>query len=500
MKIPAPYAGKIALAAFIAAVSLMTVLGQLPIPVPGQNNPQGGQNGRGGGQGQRGGGGQQGRGGQRGAPAAPAAPMVVAPLATATSEITGPGKFYETLMELKPTDNLAHFNYVTKEYFVSGTSNGQPYKTRIVIRKPADDTKFNGLILAESMHPSGNPWMFHFTHVYSMTNGVIGMEILTSTPAGLSAANADRYKDLAVPNGAANDIIAQVGALIKSNRPDNPLAGLPLRKMILTGSSASAGVAFNYLANAQMVQRLEGMKPIYDGFMPTSANQTIPAIDVPTILVPTQRETFQGNGTTQKDSDMAGSHLRVFEFAGMAHIDSRDAIAYYPDPCKMPISRFPMAVYMSVALDHLFKWVDKGITPPHGDRFYADLNTDNDGSMLALDEFGNVKGGIRTTYVDVPVRSYRTPNQGAEPRIPNPHPFIAARRINGADPDDQLCGLANYEVPLTAAQLKKLYKDKKDYATKVQRSYDALVKAGWALPLPALRDVVINDAKNFNGF
>jgi hypothetical protein len=487
-------AGKLAIAAFIAAVSVMTVLGQLPIPVPGQDNPQAGQ--RGGGQGQRGGG-QGGRGGQRGAPAAPPAPMILAPLATATAEITGPGKFYETLMELKPTDNLAHFNYVTREYFVSGTAAGQPYKTRIVIRRPADDARFNGLVLAESMHPSGNPWMFHFTHVYSMTNGVIGVEILTSTPAGLAAANADRYKDLVVPNGAANDIIAQVGALIKSKRSDNPLLGLPLRKMILTGSSASAGVAFNFLANAHMVQRLEGMKPIYDGFMPTSANQTIPPIDVPTILVPTQRETFQGNGTTQKDSDMAGSQLRVFEFAGMAHIDSRDAAAYYPDPCKMPISRYPMAVYMSVALDYLFKWVDKSAAPPHGDRFYIDLNTDNDGSMFALDELGNVKGGIRTTYVDVPVRSYRTPNQGAEPRIPNPHPFIAARRVNGADPDDQLCGLANYEVPLTAAQLKKLYKDKKDYETKVAQSYDALVKAGWALPLPALRDVVINDAKNF---
>ena len=125
------------------------------------------------------------------------------------------------------------------------------------------------------------------------------------------------------------------------------------------------------------------------------------------------------------------------------------------------------------------------------------MNSENDGSMFALDEFGNVKGGIRTTYVDVPVRSYRTPNQGAEPPIPNPHPFIAARRVNGATPDDQLCGLANYEVPLMPAQLKKLYKDKKDYETKVQQSYDALVKQGWALPLPMLRDVVINDAKNF---
>ena len=45
-----------------------------------------------------------------------------------------------------------------------------------------------------------------------------------------------------------------------------------------------------------------------------------------------------------------------------------------------------------------------------------------------------------------------------------------------------------------AAQLKKLYKDKKDYQTRVQQRYDELVKQGWALPLPMLRDVVIGDA------
>ena len=72
--------------------------------------------------------------------------------------------------------------------------------------------------------------------------------------------------------GAANDILAQVGTLIKSDRKDNLLSGVAVRKMILTGSSASAAVAQNYLTNAHMAQRLAGMKPIYDGFMPTSAN------------------------------------------------------------------------------------------------------------------------------------------------------------------------------------------------------------------------------------
>jgi Alpha/beta hydrolase domain len=490
----------LALSAFIFALGAITFLAQTPIPVPGQNPAQGGGAGQRG-QGQRGGGGQ-GRGGQRGAEAAPEpVKQTAAPIPTAV-EVTGPGPFYETFMDdhddakhvqVSAKDIYAKYNYEAREYFVSGTTaGGQPYKTRIVIRKPKDSSKFNGLMLAESMHPSGNPWVFHFVQVYAMTNGVIGLEILTGASPGLVGNNEARYKDLNLPNAAANDIIAQVGALIKSNHKDNPLNGLTVRKMVLTGSSASAGVAQQYLTSAHLAMRLGDMTPIYDAFMPTSANGQIPVLDVPTILVPTMRETFQGRGTTQADNDK----LRVYEFAGMAHIDSRVAGAYYPDPCKYSISRYPMGVMMSVALDKLFAWVDKGVVPPHADRFYVDFNPDNkpeldqkNGDLLALDEFGNVKGGIRNTYVDVPTKGFHVPNEGADPPVADANPWIANRGVQGIN---QLCGLSNYETALTKEQLKKLYKDPKDYQSKVAKRYDELVRQGWALPV--YRDMVVAEA------
>lgn len=487
---------KLGLFAVAAAASVMLVSAQLPIPAPGQAAAQGPGGGRGG----RGAGGRGGRGAQ------PAEPVkqTVAPLPTAV-EVTGPGEFFETFMDdyddasrqlIAPKEVYAKFGYQAREYFVSGkVASGAPYKTRIVLRQPRDNAKFNHLILAESMHPSGNPWVFHFTQTYAMTSGVIGLEILTSSPAGLAAANEARYKDLVVPNGAANDILAQVGALIKSDHADNPLRGLGVRKMILAGSSASAAVAQNYTANAHMALRLADLNPIYDGFMPTSANGQVPPVDVPTILVPTMRETFSGNGTAQPDNE----RLRVYEFAGMAHIDSRVAGSYYPDPCKYPISRYPMGSEMAVALDKLFEWVDKGVAPPHADRFYVDFNPDNKskldrdkGSLLALDEFGNVKGGIRNTYVDVPVKSFHVPDEALDPRLPNASHFIVARRINGQDPDAQLCGLSNFEVAMTKDRLKKLYKSPKDYYAKVARRYDELVKQGWALPV--YREMVLAEA------
>ena len=50
--------------------------------------------------------------------------------------------------------------------------------------------------------------------------------------------------------------------------------------------------------------------------------------------------------------------------------------------------------------------------------------------------------------------------------------------------------------PLTQAQLKKLYKDKKDYQAKVQQRYDELMKQGWALQV--YRSVVLGDAAKVN--
>jgi hypothetical protein len=458
------------------AVTVISMAGQTAIPT------QGGRGGQAQGQGQ----------GRRGGGPPPDANLptspVATPLPTISAEVTGPGPIFESLMELKPTEDMAHFKYEAHEYFVSGTANGQPYTTRIVVRRPTDASRFSGLVLAESMHPSGNAWMFHFTHVYSMTSGHIGLDILTSTSVPFAEFNADRYKSLRVGQGQASEILAQVGALMKSKQAGNPLATLPLREMVLAGTSASAGVLINYLP-AHMVYRQSGMTPIYDGFLPTSTGATIRQIDVPMIQVPTMTEVMSGTATARQDGDAAGDQFRVYEFPGMAHIDSRDAAAYYPNPCKLPISRYPMAAFMSVALNHLWQWVDKGTVPPKADRILVDRNVTNDGSLMALDENGNARGGIRNPYVDVPVKKYGVRNEGAVPPITNAHPFVAVR---GEAAQNQLCGLAGYEVAFSQAQLKKLYKDKKDFQRRFEQSLDQATKQGWFLPV--YRNIVLADA------
>src|SRR4029453_9522025 len=277
----------------------------------------------------------------------------------------------------------------------------------------------------------------------------------------------ERYGSLPVAGGKASAIPAQVGTLLKSK--ESPIAAYRIRKMILAGTSASAAGVVNYLPPPSVLP-LPDMRPIFDAFMPTSTGATIAVqfdvggtarpIDVPIVQVPTMTEVASANVTWRPDSDMPGNQFRVYEFPGMAHIDSRDAAAYYPNPCKLPISRFPMAAYMSVALDHLWKWIDKGTLPPRADRIIVDRNHANDGSLMALDEYGNARGGIRNPYVDVPVKAYGVRNAGASPPIPNAHPFVASRT---PEAQAQLCGLAGYETALAAAHLTKMYKDPKTY-------------------------------------
>ena len=284
------------------------------------------------------------------------------------------------------------------------------------------------------------------------------------------------------------EILAQVGALIKRNQTDSPLAGLAIRKMVLGGTSATAAVLIRYLP-AHMVYRTPDMKSIFDGFMPTSTGATIRQVDVPLIQIPTMTEVSSGTVTSRQDGDAPGDQFRLYEFAGMAHVDSRDSVRFKPDPCKNPVSQFPLQAYFSVALQHLFDWVDKGKVPPRADRILLDRNVTNDGSLMAIDEHGNARGGIRNPYVDLPTAKIAVRNEAATTPISNPSAWIAAR---GPAAANQMCGLAGYQIALSADELKKLYTNKKSYAERVKRRLDELEKAGWSLPL--YRETILADA------
>jgi len=415
---------------------------------------------------------------------------VMSPL-PAFKEVTGPGPMFTALQRLPADEDLAHFKYIVKEFFISGTAQGQPYTTRILVRRPADAKKFSGIVLAEPMHPTGNSWVFHFLHTYAMSQGHISLEIVTGSVPLFTQANAERYKPLAIGNNQVNEILAQVGALVKKGGSSGPLEGLPMRKMILMGTSASAATLTAFLPT-HMALRADGLRPIFDGFFPTSmgGNGPIMKVDVPLVQMPTMTEIVAsaatGNRYRRPDGDAPGDQFRIYEVAGMAHNDSRINPVYDPDPCKFPVSRFPQGMGLSAGLDRLLQWVDKGRIPPHADYVVVDNDLKNDGSVLALDANGNPKGGVRNTYVDVPVKRYVSPNEPNPMPIANPSPLTAAASVQ------LFCSIAGYELPLTHEQVQPLYKNQKDYVSKVELRANQLIKEGWLAPV--YKELILADA------
>ena len=433
---------------------------------------------------------QAGFGGAAARPQIPGLPTAPTPVTLPTKlsgEIKGPGPMFNSAPSQAPAFGLDHFKYQTKEYFVSGTAAGKPYKTRVVVRKPADDKKFSGLVLAESMHSSGAAHAFEFTAAYVMSSGHAAVEILTTSPKQFTDFNDKRYAELVIEDGQASDILAQVGALLKSDR--GPFGKLKVRKMVLSGSSMSSGTLINYLP-WHMVYRTQDMQHIYDGFMPTSAGQTIMEIDVPLIQLPTMLE-LENNVTHRQDSDEPGKQYRLYEFAGVGHVDSRDNVRLKPNPCAKELSTIPLQAFFSVGLYHLFRWVDLGVAPPRAQRVLLDRDTSNDGSLMALDEHGNPVGGVRNVYVDVPVAKYAALNTAATPPIPNPAEWIVK---NGGEQGAQImCRLSAYQVHFSNDELRRLYGSPAEYLQKFEARLNELEKQGWSLPV--YHELIMSDAK-----
>lgn len=419
-------------------------------------------------------------------PNLPTEPTAVA-MAEIAGPVTGPGTMYESVQSLPPGRGLERHGYEAVEYFVTGTAAGAPYKTRIVVRRPAADDAFSGFILAEAMHPSGSAHIFEFTSEYTMNAGHAAVEVVVAGLELLSEHNPERYGDIQVAGNQVSEVLAQVGAMLRE-LPDSPFADSGVRRMVLGGTSATAAVLIRYLPG-HMVWRTPAMAHIYEGFMPHSNGSNIQRIDVPLIQVPTMTEVHNGAAPTRQDGDEPGDQYRLFEFAGMGHVDSRWNVRLQPNPCVNPTSPFPLQAYLSVALDHLFRWVDEGVAPPRAPRTWLDRST-GDGSLMALDQHGNPVGGVRNPYLDVPTARHGVPNTAAVPLIDNPSDYVAGGGMPAAE---IMCRLSAYTVPFSQEKLRELYGTKENYLRQFQASLDAMEAAGWSLPV--YRELILSDAR-----
>jgi len=182
--------------------------------------------------------------------AATAYAQVVPPLPSFEGPIAEGGDMYPGLRPEAPGTTPADFRYATNEYFVSGTANGQPYKTRILVRHPVPEERFSGIVVAESMHSNGFAVTFEPARKYFFMRGHVHVEIAaqqSNVNTTLKGFNPVRYASLSIPSGAqTSEIIAQVGLVIKSNPSNGPLAPLSARRLFLEGTSQASAVLRTY--------------------------------------------------------------------------------------------------------------------------------------------------------------------------------------------------------------------------------------------------------------
>jgi hypothetical protein len=404
---------------------------------------------------------------------------------TVQGPISGPGPAYSSLSACDsgcpnptPGTSLSDFGYVTQEYFVSGVADGSPYATRIVVRRPASPRRFSGLVVAEPMHFSGAALICQYAQLGIAESGDACLEI-DAEPLDLGllqAFNSARYGSLSIVSEAqTNDILAQVGRLVRSNAPDSPLAGFPVRDMVLTGISESSDVTRAYMSaydtGASTFLMPDG-SPIYQGYFLSSTlgPDPLPITNVPTIQMPTQNEVTAGepgNGESSSfqrpDSNSPSNPFRIYEVAAMSHADVRNL----PNNmgCILPFSQFPQGAMVFMGLEHDLNWVAYGIVPPHAPSYIA-VNPGNqviDGTRVALDQFGNAIGGVRTPYVDVPIFKYTIPNYNI--------PDSAGTSFT--------CSIAGFQTPLPESVLHSLYKNEGQYLSEVNHDLHKLTAEGW---------------------
>ena len=370
---------------------------------------------------------------------------------------------------------------VQQEFFVSCDVAAGHYKTLVHVRLPAASVRQSGIVVVEPWHP-GDLWpLYAKTSEYEARAGhvaviVVGNPMLLETV--IKTKSEGRYSSLSLPGAGARsvsaapgnsttefEVLAQVGNLIKHGG----LPGVTARKVILGGMSQTGAVVRAYLAYEHAGP---GAKSTYDGYFPSqsaasSYKDAIRDVDVPVVEIQGERELM---ALTARGFDHVvyrrpdGPLYRLYEIPGMSHVATRGRGEGGGSNCKgHTLNDFPTFYVYGAVLNSAIRWVDAGVAAPH----VPWIATSADGREVKRDEFGNALGGYRTSYVDVPTKTFHAM---WAPYVTTP--------AGPSDADAARCDKMGWVAPLSQDQLHKLYSSHDDYVAKVNKSLDAMVAQG----------------------
>jgi hypothetical protein len=391
------------------------------------------------------------------------------------------------------------------------------FKSRLLVRRPLDASKFNGTVVVEWLNVSGGAdgdpgFMYNsdlilregyaYVGVSAQQVGVQGGGLSLGSQPGavpLTMADPERYGSLTHPGDAYSfDIFTQAAKAIREPQDADVLEGLKPKLLIAYGESQSAGRMVGYVNGAHVRDK------VYDGFFIHSrgasgtpysdgaaATGGFGGIDI---------SMFTGGGAHlirddidekvfqfQTETDVTGmlaflparqpdtDKLRTWEVAGTSHADqfivdfNASMVTGGSLQCD-GANNGPQYRVIRAALKSLQLWLKDGTAPATG----KVLETDSSGKSLR-DEHGNALGGVRSPDVDVPNRT------------------LSGDPAMGAGAGSFWCFLFGSNTPFTAEKLKSLYPTHDEYVSKVERSAQQLREAGFLLQPEA--DGFIHDAQ-----
>jgi len=367
--------------------------------------------------------------------------------------------------------------YVREEWLVTGTATSYalrgerstdgrweaepagraPFRTRIVVLRPADPARFDGTTLVEWMNVSGGidaapDWFFLRRHLMRQGSAWVGVSAQKAGIDGgglvpgmpLKQANAARYGSLEHPGDAfAFDIYSEVGRALRTPG-SGPLGALATRHLIAIGESQSAGFLVTYVNAVDPIERCfdaflihgrPGTAAALDGsYLRAAADGDVSKVGaliseghriredvrVPVLTFQSETDVVTLGGGRARQPD--GPRFRLWELAGAAHFDTYGLMASHVDregigveelaarlaptaqllgmTAGTAVNSGPQQHYvLNAALAHLVRWVRDGTPPPEAARLES---LDAAASRLARDPLGIARGGIRTPWVDAP--------------------------------------------------------------------------------------------------
>jgi len=426
------------------------------------------------------------------------------------------GHIIEPISVVPPA--LAASGYVEQEFFASGTatafsakstpSDGRwsitptaraRYATRILVRRPSDPAKFNGTVVVEWMNVSDgesapdwdylNPMLMRDGYAYVAVSAqalavdggkaILGQAAAVTT--GLVQAEPARYGSLHHPGDQyALDIFAQIGKALEAPHPI-ALGGLRPKRIVAVGESQSAYFLTTFADAVQprtnifagiFIHSRGGSGAPLSGSVTSNQGPNNLRIrtdlKIPVFMFETQTDlVLLGYARAQQPNT---DRIRTWEVAGTSHADTYDLDGVSPSiiGCTTPINDGPQHEVVQAAFSAFENWLVDGKAPPSPPPFKLDSTNP---PVLALDQNGNVIGGVRTPAVDVPVSTL----SGAAPAGTTP-----------------LCQLFGETTPFSPAKLTRLYKSRAGYLDAYTTSLDKAIAEGYILG--ADRDSLLTQA------